>query len=252
MTLAFGGLLALASTSTAYADVQLTLHDGRVSLVAKDATVRQILEAWAKIGQTKIVNVERITGGPVTLQFVDLPESTALEVLLRSVSGYVAAPRPAPLANASAFDRILVMPTSVAPAASASAVSAPGRPAPFQQAGPPQFQPVQLQQPPPPADDDQDDERPAPTVPGRSPVFNPFPQPQVINPQQGGATQMPGVMMPPQQPPPGQIVPTSTSTPGAPVSPLGGTSYPGVIVQPPPPQPGLYRALRRGGDSRIG
>ena len=83
----------LAAGSTALADVQLTIRDGRVSLVAKDATVRQILTEWARVGQTKIVNVERIPGGPITLELKDVPEQEALEVLLRSVSGYMAAPR---------------------------------------------------------------------------------------------------------------------------------------------------------------
>jgi len=32
--------------------LQLTIQDGRVSLIAKDATVRQILAEWARIGQT--------------------------------------------------------------------------------------------------------------------------------------------------------------------------------------------------------
>ena len=61
----------------------------------------------------QIVNVERIPGAPVTLELRDVREEQALDVLLRSVSGYLAAPRATTIANASAFDRILVMPTSV-------------------------------------------------------------------------------------------------------------------------------------------
>ena len=99
----------------ARAEVQLTIQNGRVSLVAKDATLKQILAEWAKVGQTKIVNAERVTGGLVTLQLTNVTEQEALDVLLRSVSGYVAAPRPITLANASRFDRILVMPTSAVP-----------------------------------------------------------------------------------------------------------------------------------------
>src|SRR5262249_61677242 len=105
-------LAVFAAVSTAVADVRLTLNSGRVTVVAKDATVRQILAEWARVGQTKIVNAERIPGGPVTLELADVPEGEALQVLLRSVSGYVAAPRPETIANASQFDRIMVMPTS--------------------------------------------------------------------------------------------------------------------------------------------
>ena len=56
----------LGAATRASADVQLTIQDGRVTLLAKDATVKQILTEWARVGQTKIVNVERIPGGPVT------------------------------------------------------------------------------------------------------------------------------------------------------------------------------------------
>ena len=44
----------------------------------------------------KVVNVERIPGGPLTLELSDMPEAQALDVLLRSVSGYMAAPRGRP------------------------------------------------------------------------------------------------------------------------------------------------------------
>ena len=37
------------------------MQNGRVSITAKDATLRQILTEWARVGQTKIVNVERIS-----------------------------------------------------------------------------------------------------------------------------------------------------------------------------------------------
>src|SRR2546430_12461167 len=112
-TLAF----AVAASSTASADVRLTIQNGRVSLAAKDATLRQILAEWARVGQTKIVNAERVPGGPVTLQLTNVPEQQALDTLLRSLAGYVAAPRPTTAANLSVFDRIVVMPTLAAPAA---------------------------------------------------------------------------------------------------------------------------------------
>ena len=50
--------------------------------MAKDATVRQILAEWARVGQTKIVNVERIPGGPLTLELNNVPEAQALDILL--------------------------------------------------------------------------------------------------------------------------------------------------------------------------
>ena len=129
-TLALASVTWLTAGSTAFADVQLIIRNGQVSLVAKDATVRQILTEWARVGQTKIVNVERIPGGPITLELRNVPEQEALDVLLRSVSGYMAAPRAAGVANASAFDRIIVMPTSVAPRAPAGGAPPPVFPQP--------------------------------------------------------------------------------------------------------------------------
>jgi hypothetical protein len=158
-----------------------------------------------------------------------VPEATALEVLLRAMSGYIAAPRPAESAasNLSQFDRIIVMPTL-----------ASARP-PVTAAPPPVFQQTpQFQQPQQVVDDDTDDEQPAPNVPmppNRGPVFNAFPQqPQVINPQTGQPMNVAPQPQPGQQPP----APTSFGVPTAP----GGVSVPGMIVQPPvqpgQPQPG--------------
>src|SRR5215471_8648550 len=91
-TFALAALIALISVAPARAEVQLTIHNGRVSLTATNATVRQILDEWAKVGQTRIVNIERVVGAPVTVELKDVPEEQALEVILRSLSGYVDAP----------------------------------------------------------------------------------------------------------------------------------------------------------------
>jgi len=235
-------VMSLLTASVSSADVQLQLHDGRVSIVAKDATVRQILAEWARVGQTKVVNVERIPGGPLTLELSNMPEAQALDVLLRSVSGYMAAPRGTAVANLSVYDRIIVMPTVAAPRPAASA--APPAPA-FQQ---PQFTPAA-----PPPDDDADDPPHANVQmpqPPRPPVFNAFPPPQaggpvsVVPAVQGGQAAQP--------------TPTFGATPTAP--PGGGVAVPGMIIpaqpqpgltpsmQPPPPPPGqIVRPNGRGG-----
>src|SRR5438094_453851 len=155
-----GALLVLAAVamtftaSPAFADVRVTMHDGRVTVVASDATPRQILTEWARVGQTKIVNVERIPGGPISIELTSVPEAQALDILLRSLSGYITAPRAADAANLSQFDRIIIMPTL---ASARPAVSSAPPPPVFQQQ--PQFQ-QQLQT----ADDEPDDQRPAPVA----------------------------------------------------------------------------------------
>jgi hypothetical protein len=218
----------LGTASMASADVQLTIHDGRVTIVAKDATLRQILAEWARVGQTKISNVDRVPGGPVTLELRDVSEQQALRVLLRSLGGYVTAPRTTMVENASVFDRILVMPV-VAPAPSTTSAAAPPPP-PFAAFQPPQFQPPQFQQP---QDDDRDDVVP-PTgaqQPGnRGPVFA-FPPPAVVGQplQPAGNQPLPGT---PTRGP-------AASFPGAPTTSAPvGVSVPGMIVPAPPPQPG--------------
>lgn len=208
--------IALAARPAA-AEVQVTMSAGRVSLSAKNATVGQILAEWAKVGQTKIVNAERIGGGPVTLELTDVPEVEALEIVLRSASGYVLAPRRAEIANASRYDRILILPPSAAVSNAPRVVSAPTpQPRPF---APPQPGQLAVQQQS--IDDNVDPaDRPAvaPVQNPRPPVFNTFPQ-----------------AAPQRTDPPASSAPTSSVT--APV----GVSVPGMVVPTPQPagQPGV-------------
>jgi hypothetical protein len=138
------GMLAVVvagPTPPAGADVTVAMQNGRVTVMAQNAQLRQILAEWARVGQTKIVGAEKLSGPPLTLQLQDVPERQALETLLRAASGYMVAPRAMPAAHVSVFDRILILPTSTAPAATAAAGrggSAPmaPRPAPIQQAPP--------------------------------------------------------------------------------------------------------------------
>ena len=93
-------------------NLQLTMKDGRVTILARDVPLRALLDEWARVGQTKIVNADKLTGPRVTLQLVDTTESAALEILLRSAAGYIAAPRPGNRPGTSAYDRITILATS--------------------------------------------------------------------------------------------------------------------------------------------
>ena len=114
-----GFLLACAGSASAQA-LKLEFNAGRVSLDATAVPVRTILSEWARLGGTKVVGAERIAGSPLTIHLENVSEAEALEVVLRNVAGYMAAPRQAASIGASAYDRILVMPTSTAPQATAA------------------------------------------------------------------------------------------------------------------------------------
>ena len=141
-------MAALVAAATAHpvaaSQFEFTIQDGRVTLVVEDVPVREILAEWARIDQTKVVNGEKLTGAPVTLQLIDVPEEQALKTLLRSASGYVAAPRGTPLPGASRFDRILILVSSRRQAPHVVSQSPPSLPQPAiqmrQPAQDPQFQ----------------------------------------------------------------------------------------------------------------
>src|SRR5712692_136849 len=190
--LAFAAFIGLAASSDASAEVHLTIQNGHVSLVAKDATLRQILAEWARVGQTKIVNGDRVPGGPLTLQFNSVPEDSVLATLLRPLSGYIAAPRPSLASNLSRYDRIVVMPSIAPPPPQGTGVATPTVQQ-FQPGMPPFGQPGQPTMVIPGVNDDQED---APNA-ARPPVFNAFPQPQISGPPLSMPSAMPGVVMAP-------------------------------------------------------
>jgi hypothetical protein len=229
--LAAGTCLLFVTASVASAQVQLSLADGRVTVVATNATVRQILAEWARVGQTKIVNAERIPGGALTLQLTNVSEQEALDILLRSVTGYMAAPRPVPDPSLSRYDRIMVLPTAATARPPVSAAPAPV----FQQPVRPRFEAQQ------------DDDQPSIVQPPRGPLFPTFTPPTQQGNVPPGQAGTPGVVPLPLVIEDQNGV-TTTPAVGAPadrpgvfVPPPGGTAVgaprPGMIVQP-PVQPG--------------
>jgi hypothetical protein len=258
---AFAILVAFALP--AEAQLKLTISDGRVTLEATNVPARQILSEWARVGGTKVVGAEKIVGAPLTLRLVDMPEKQALDIILRNVAGFMAAPRLASATpGASTYDRILIMATSSTPAPP----STPTRGANTAGVGngvngaqrrvPPRPQNI-----PPPvaddatADDDQrDDNDQADTGANEPPVFT-FPAPgaqpgmnPVFTPVPAGTTQSPGntqpviTLQPGTNGPtiynfvPNQGQPAATPTPNNPFGVIGAPQ-PGMI-QMPAPQPG--------------
>ena len=223
-------------------NLKVEFHDGRVSVEATSVPVRTILTEWGKVGGTKIVGADKISGAPITVKLINVTEAQALETILRSVAGYMAAPRNSAV-GASTYDRIMVMATTSAPPPAAT-TARPQQPSTAfngtQRFVPPRQRPEQPEQ----AEQDEPDENPP-----NPPVFT-FP-----NPGQNGFVNQPGQF---QTTPNGVVftpgaVPTNTQPGAAPAQPQApiGVSQPGMMVQPPTPQPatpGMIRPPGRGGN----
>ena len=215
--------LAFALAAPAAAQ-QLTVafNEGLVTIDATSVPVRTILNEWAKKGGTKLVGVERVSGAPLTVKLVDVPEAKALEVILRSVAGYMAAPRSTGTGS-SMYDRIMVMATSSTPPP-----AAPARPTPNPAMnGTQRFIPPQRQL------SDEDEVREEDPNPPNPPVFTfpGAPQPG-FQPNTFPGNAQPQMIVNPAN---GQPMPINPAQPGAyPPSMPFGTSTPGMIS----PQPG--------------
>lgn len=121
--LALGLALALPGPARA-GDVKLAIRDGRVTLSARDASLRQILAEWERVGGTRVFNRDRTPGILLTIELTDVVESQALATLMRSAAGYAATERLDPSTGASRYSRIVVMPGEAAPWASTASVQA--------------------------------------------------------------------------------------------------------------------------------
>ena len=211
-------VLVLTAPVALAGDVRVTMNNGRVSVSAHDATLKEILDAWGREGQTAFVNADRIpTTAPITIEISDSTEEDALAVLLRPLSGYLAMRRAsAPAAHASAFARVVLLPTSVANRD--SAVIANNTPPPvFAPPAPPPTQTVMINGVArligPNGALIEDDQQDAP------PPNNPR-----------GFTR--GDAPPPAPPAPPVRLPQPSVAPG-----VVGSPTPGVVIAPPPPVP---------------
>ena len=188
----------LATPSAAAADeLKVSMNGGLVTIIADDVPLSSVLAEWARIGQTKVVNGEQIFTR-VTFHIVDMPERKALDIVLRSVAGYMTAERQTAIAGASAFDRIMILPTSRPPANSGPIMNAP---------------PVFNARPAAPPVPEVDDDPPGVTPPGMPPGMTPQNAP--------GMTPQPQPQGPLTAPRPGPL-PTSPQQPvpfGAPAKP---------------------------------
>jgi len=188
----FSAMLCVPAATASAGELRLSIANGRVTIVAQDVSVRQILDEWGRVGQTKVVGAERLTGPAVTLELTDVPEGRALETLLRSASGYIAKPRSGTV-GASSYDRILIMPASKPPAMTSA---------------PPSFNNPRPQPVMPNVVIDDDGEPNGIVPPGSIPQPQQFPgQPPMQPGMQPGVQPMPTLTRPGQLPQPPPTVP---------------------------------------------
>ncbi|HKE88507.1 MAG TPA: hypothetical protein VKB50_32340 [Vicinamibacterales bacterium] len=214
-----GLVLATAGSAAAQSVTLEFKDDGHVKLVTQNAPISAILAEWGRRGHTTIVNGERVPGPPLTLELVDVTERQALEILLRDVSGYLSAVRNTPMPGASAYDRILIVPTSRVTTGSTA------QPSPAAQAAAQALQNRIIE--------DDDDAAPPPPPGQRVPPVN-LP-PGVRLPQQ-----QPPQQQPPQQQEPNRLPQTDepeqqrpATTPSNPFGVAPGSATPGVITPAP-------------------
>jgi hypothetical protein len=218
---ALAAALMGSATPAAAGDINLTIANGRVTLIAQDVTVRQILAEWARVGETQILNGDKMMGGPLTLELRDVPEAKALDIVLRSAAGYVVAPRLTGHSGGSEYGRIVILATSQAPPVSAA---------------PPSFNPMQRpipQQiiPPPQNANPNDDTEPANMVPPGQPFPGQPNQPGMPPGMQPGMEPM--QQQPMQQQPQGPITAPRPGPIPQPVGPGGATqTQPGRPTRP--------------------
>jgi hypothetical protein len=217
-TLCLAFVAAMLAGPASAAELRLEIANGLVTIVATETPLRQILAEWAKVGGTRFVNAERVAGPPVTLQLQQVPEQQALAILLRSVAGYLAAPRRAGGTGASQYDSVMILATSTPPATPAPpAAAARGQVNPIIRPNPPQLE--QLEQPAMPDDGGQAASEGFISV-GSAPA------PRQPTPAAGAAA-APAPMGPPS--PPGfPMQPGSIPPPGGPPRP--STIQPGVML----------------------
>ena len=190
-------LVAAAAPASA-GELTLKIANGRATLIAQDVPARQILAEWTRLGGTRIINGEKVIGPPLTVHLIDRPEREVLDFVLRSASGYVAAPRAEAAPNLSMYDRVVILATSQPPAYTPSVATTPT------------FTP----RPSLPIDPDEEVAQPSPVPvgPGQS-GFPGMPNPAGINTGPQATPGMPTNNQPLTAPRPGMLPPPPQGSP---------------------------------------
>ncbi len=96
-------------------EIRFTIGEGRVTLIARNAPLGEVIAAWEHAGSTRFVDAGGLEAVPVSLHLVDVPEAMALRLLLRPAAGYVAMARAPSAPGASLYDRVEVLAVRATP-----------------------------------------------------------------------------------------------------------------------------------------
>ena len=97
---------AIAGAQTPH--VSLVLDERGVTLDARDATLREVLSEWERVGGMKVLNAEVLGERRVTLQLNAVAEREALDIVLRDLAGYVLGLRAASANALSEFGTLVL------------------------------------------------------------------------------------------------------------------------------------------------
>ena len=110
------GVLAAGGASVAAAEeLRIAIGGGRVTLIADDAALGDVLAAWARAGGTRFAGAGPIEAARVSLHLVDCDEAQALRWLLQPAAGYVATWRARSDPGASRYERVEIRAASAPP-----------------------------------------------------------------------------------------------------------------------------------------
>ena len=227
------GLLATVTVSTqAPGPRQLELsfdQEGHVTLIANNVTLREILTEWARRGGTRIVNLEKLAGGPIEypIRFENAAEMEVMQALLRGVAGKAYVPRVLGTPGASRLEIVHLTPTSNASGALVAAPTITQNPnLPTRGAPEDEIPPVNRAQPgqaaPPPGQGNQPPGMPQQWQQQQQPAL-----PQGYQ-QQSPLPGMPGSALPGAGLPGGSALPQIV-----PITPIN-SNQPATSTQPPP------------------
>ena len=70
-------------------NLELSFHEGQVTIIASEVPLDEILAEWSRLGNTTFINADGISSRLISVALIDVAEAKALDVLLSEVAGYL-------------------------------------------------------------------------------------------------------------------------------------------------------------------